>query len=206
MGQETPDTLAMLAEGATFTMQDGAARFRFFEPEPLWDTGSDGTLLIALNSDYRIEVRDAEGTLRRVVTKAYERRPVTDGEKQTMLVAIRRMMAEQGGVPPATVDQLLQNASFADHYPALAQVLSGPDGTVWVQHVRTANEIAESGEVNLQDLGSSEWDVFDAEGRFLGVMSLPERFQPMRIEGDGFWGVERDELDVPSVVLYHLRR
>jgi hypothetical protein len=206
MGEATSDTLAMLSEGTTFTVQGGAARFRFFDPEPLWDTGADGTLLIAQNSEYRIEVRDAAGVLQRIVKKSFVPKPVTDAEKQAMLDAIRRMMVEQSGAPPATIDQLLQNASFADHYPALAQVLTGPDGTVWVQHVRGAAEMAASGEVDLQDLGSGEWDVFDAEGHFLGVISLPERFQPMRIDDESFWGVQRDELDVPSVVRYRLTR
>ncbi len=46
--------------------------------------------------------------------------------------------------------------------------------------------------------------MFDDQGRYLGVLTLPEKFTPMRIEGDAFWGVQRDELDVPSVVRYRL--
>jgi hypothetical protein len=55
-------------------------------------------------------------------------------------------------------------------------------------------------------MGSNEWDVFDAEGRYLGVLAFPLRFQPIR-EVDGvIWGVERDEFDVQSVVGYRVLR
>jgi hypothetical protein len=55
-------------------------------------------------------------------------------------------------------------------------------------------------------MGSDDWEVFDDQGRYLGVLTMPARFAPMRIEGDALWGVQRDELDVPSVVRYRLVR
>jgi hypothetical protein len=206
MGTETPDTLATLPHGTTVSFQGGAARFRFFDPEPLWDAAADGSILVARNDLYRVEVRDADGELLRVVKKPFEARAVTESEKRAMLDAIGDMMREQGGVPPEMVDQILQGASFADTYPAMAQVLSGPDGTLWVQRMSTPEEFAAAGSIDLQDLGSTRWEVFDDEGRYLGVLELPARFQPTRIIGDAFWGVQRDDLDVPSVVRYRLVR
>lgn len=205
VGAAAADTLAVLPQGATFTMQGGAPRFRFFEAEPVWDAADDGRLITAVNSDYRIEVRDATGQLQHVVKKAFTPRPVTESEQSRMLEAIRGLMVDQG-VPPQALDQLLGSASFADEYPALAQILAGPGGSLWVQHIRTADEVAAGGDVNLQDMGDESWDVFDAEGRYLGVVTLPPRFQPLRILGDAFWGVQRDELDVQSVVRLRLHR
>lgn len=199
----TPTTIATLPQGASFTMQGGAARFRFFDREPLWDAAEDGRLLSASNDRFRIEVRDAGGTLVQVVRKSFEPRPVTEADATRMLRAIREMMAQQGA-PPAAVDQLLQGASFADHYPAMAQVLAGPRGSVWVQRIQTPDQIAGQDEINLQDLGSDDWDIFDAEGRYLGVLHLPEKFTPLKIDGSAVWGVQRDELDVPSVVRFRL--
>ena len=38
------------------------------------------------------------------------------------------------------------------------------------------------------------------EGRFLGVVSMPPKFQPRLFVGDAIYGVQRDELDVQYVV------
>jgi hypothetical protein len=205
VGSPDPDTLAVLPQGTSISVQGGAARFRFFDREPLWNAAADGALLTASNDVYRIEVRDAEGRLTRIVHRAFEPRPVTDSDTRRMLSAIRELMMQQGA-PPAAVDQLLQGASFADHFPVMAQILAGPDGTLWVQRIRTPDQIADTGELNLQDMGADEWDVFDGEGRYLGMLTLPTKFAPMRVEGDALWGVQRDELDVPSIVRYRLVR
>jgi hypothetical protein len=47
---------------------------------------------------------------------------------------------------------------------------------------------------------SPDWDVFDAEGHFLGVVSMPDHFTPWLFVGDAIYGVQRDELDAESVV------
>jgi hypothetical protein len=51
----------------------------------------------------------------------------------------------------------------------------------------------------LLDLGASKWDILDAEGRYLGVLDLPHRFQPVTFEGDLVYGIWRDEFDVQYV-------
>ena len=43
-------------------------------------------------------------------------------------------------------------------------------------------------------------DLFDAEGRYLGTVTMPDRFTPMRFIGDLVYGVWRDELDVQYAV------
>ena len=51
----------------------------------------------------------------------------------------------------------------------------------------------------LLDLGASEWDILDSEGRYLGVLDMPHRFQPVTFEGDLVYGIWRDEFDVQYV-------
>lgn len=204
IGSETPDTLATLPQGGTFQMAGDRPQFRFFSSEAVWDAGADGSLVSAMNDEYSIEVRDASGTLQRVIRKAHVPREVTESDQQRMLDAIREMMQTQAAAPPAAIDAILEGASFAEHYPAMAQVLSGPQGSLWVQQVRTATEVAETGEIDLQDMGSRDWEIFDGEGRFMGTLAFPGRFQPIRVIGDTFWGVERDEFDVQSVVAYRV--
>jgi len=82
-------------------------------------------------------------------------------------------------------------------------VLSGPDETIWVQHIQPASELSDEEFENfdpMQDTGAPDWDVFDAAGRYLGVITMPRRFSPRTIRGDRIYGVWRDDLDVQYVV------
>lgn len=44
------------------------------------------------------------------------------------------------------------------------------------------------------------WDVFAPDGRFLGQVHFPHGFTLYALRGDHAWGVQRDELDVQSIV------
>lgn len=196
------DTVLELPAGQTFQFQQGGgARIRIFEPEPIWAIDSEGRIIYGINSDYRLRMHDEQGELQRIVTLPFELRPVTETDQD----AFRRFIQEawaNAGVPPAAMDQLLAGLSFGDNYPAFANIIGGPNGTIWVQHVKTAQDVAdEGGEFSAQDVGASDFDVFDAEGRFMGVLALPDRFQPLRVSGDRIYGVWRDELDVQHVMV-----
>ena len=58
----------------------------------------------------------------------------------------------------------------------------------------------------LEDIGAPDWDVLDHEGRFLGVITMPDRFAPRVIVGDKIYGVWRDEMDVQYVVVLEIER
>lgn len=205
-GAQGRDTLLVLPKGKTLTISDGQARMRLFEPEPRWDASPEGRIFVANTGAYRVEEYDGTGKLLQVVTKPYTPVKVTDSDQQKILEAVRRRMSQQG-LPAQALDQVLSAVRFADTYPAMQTLLAGPDGTLWVQRVRTAAELTEaSGEIDLSRMGSRDWDVFGADGRYLGVLSLPPRFSPMLVRGDEIWGAQRDSLDVPSVVRYRLER
>jgi hypothetical protein len=93
---------------------------------------------------------------------------------------------------------------FADRYPRFAQVVVGPDGSLWLQQILTAEGVVEDGALDLQNLGSDDWYVFDPRGRYLGEFTMPRHFQPLRMIDDVLWGVQRDEFDVPAVVGYRV--
>ena len=194
------DTLLVLPRGQSLDMSRDGPSLRFFAPEPIWDAGPDGRLVSGMNASFRIEVRSPEGRLERIVTLPRQRRPVTERDRDVMLDAMRELSLSQGA-PPQAVDMMLSRATFAESYPLFASLLVGPDGTLWAQQLRTGDELAggAEGTFDAQDLGSPVWDVFDAEGRYLGEVTFPGRFQPLRVDGDRIWGVARDELDVQSV-------
>jgi hypothetical protein len=201
---EVADTVAVLPIGQSFQVTGGQARIRQFEPEPIWDADPDGRILTGMNDGWRFEVWSADGTLSRIITRPSERKLVTERDKQVFKDAIRDL-ARQQGAPPQAVEALLQQYEFADYFPAFVSLALGPNGSIWVQNFRSGDELAGEGETfDVQDMGSPEWGVFDAEGRYLGTVTFPGRYQPIRAMGDRFYGVARDELDVQSLKVYRV--
>lgn len=195
------DTLLTPKRGDSFTLTGDRPQFRIFAPEPVWTMLSSDRMAFAVNDTYRIEVFGSDGTLERIVTRPYDAMPVTDAHQRTLL-GLMRTQFERGGVPSAQAELLLEGVSFAETWPAFTQMRAGPDGTLWIQRVRYLGDLSEEELESFNptlDQGSPKWDVFDFEGRYLGVVELPDRFTPFIVEGDRFYGVYRDEFDVQYV-------
>jgi len=204
------DTLTMLPKGQTLEeMTEEKISMRVFAAEPLWDLDSEGKIYTAMNDQYRILVNAPDGTLTRIIRRDVERKPVEEADQNAILKGIREQY-EQFNVPPQAIEQLIQGIGFADFYPAFGQMFIGPGGNLWVQRIRSARDMAASAdevaEFDPQDIGSPEWEVFDQDGRYLGVVTLPDRFNPLNAEGNDLYGVWRDELDVQYVMRIQVNR
>lgn len=194
------DTLARMTPGESFSFGGGAPTIRIFAPENLWAVLGSGELVSGKNSTYSLDIRNPQGELTTILRRASTRRPVSESEQESFLRAIRSAW-EDAGMPPAMAAQLEQTVQFEDTWPALAALLAGPGGTLWVQRVDPDNALDPAAFEDLQNLqfGSPAWDVFDAEGRYLGIVEMPERFTPRRVVGDLIYGVQTDELGVARV-------
>lgn len=200
------DTLLTPKRGGTFEIGEGGPRFMLFAPEPQWAMLDGRRLAYASNDAYRISVYGSDGALERIVTFPHEKRPVTESDQRTVRELMRRTM-EESGAPTQAVDQMMGAVSFADNWPAFAQLRGGPGGTLWVQRVSDLERMPEDEreEWNPQlDQGAPEWDVFESDGRYGGVVKLPARFTPFVIEEDRIYGVFRDEFDIQYVRVYRL--
>lgn len=201
------DTVLVLPAGPSVQFSSNLTpTIKLFEPEPLWEMARDGRIFLAVNSDYRIELRSLDGSVERVIQKPFRRQAVEEADREALLSLIHETF-EQQGAPPSAVQRLIQGISFADHYPAFVTFFEGPEGSLWVQQVQSAREIAAAGgTLSLEDdLGAPDWDVFDHDGRFLGVVTLPPRFEPRVVRGNRIYGVQKDELDVQYVVAVEVR-
>jgi len=195
------DTVMHLKASQTVELSASGPRIRMFQPEAVWTLLPGDRIATAVNSTYRVEVHAPDGTLERVINRPSERKPVGESDRQALLKALREVW-ERNGVPPQAIPQLVSAISFADYYPAFANLLSGPNGSLWVQHIRTAADMgAAGGDFDAQDIGSPTWDVFDADGRLLGTVTFPDRFLAMRFHGDSVYGVWRDDMDVQHVMV-----
>ncbi len=192
------DTLLDLPSGGLF-QETG---LRFFTPEPMWDIGDSLTVLSAINSEYRILLHDRNGALRRVITRPFKLRAIGDRDIRALFVYLDRRWLD-AGVPPERLPRNHSLVGFADFFPAFYTFQTGYRGTLWVQPVQSPADLSDDeieGYNFLEDFGASGWDVFDAEGKYLGVVTMPHRFQPRLFLEDRIYGVWRDELDVQYVV------
>ncbi len=196
------DTVRTFSSGETFDFSGGAPEFNLYSPEPVWEVTDDLRLAFGVNDSYRFGLYSTGGALERIITMPFERKPVTDADKDAVMAGVERLWAN-AGVPPEGLAILRNAIHFNDYFPAFNFISSGPSGTLWVQKVQRPSELSEEaleGYNLLQDSGARDWDVFDSEGRFLGVVSMPERFAPRVFKDDKIYGVWRDELDVQYVI------
>jgi hypothetical protein len=194
------DTLARMTAGETFSFGGGAPSIRIFAPENLWTVLGDGSVVSGKNTTYSLDIRNPQGQLSTILRRASTRRPVTESETSGFRRAMRSAW-EDSGMPPAMAAQMEEAVQFEDSWPALAALLAGPEGTLWVQRVDPDNALDPAAFEDIQNLqfGSPAWDVFDAEGRYLGIVEMPERFTPRRVVGDLIYGVQTDAMGVARV-------
>jgi hypothetical protein len=199
---EIVDTLLTPARGESFTFgEDGQPKRMVFSPEPVWSMVGDDGLCFAVNDGFRLSMFDSLGTLNRIVTVPVERKPVTEADIDFFMETVDRLLKEQG-VPAAQAEIVKSTFNFAEFFPAFLQMMPGPNRSLWVQRVQEPTGMTAEERENwnpLLDLGASKWDILDAEGRYLGVLDLPHRFQPVTFEGDLVYGIWRDEFDVQYV-------
>jgi hypothetical protein len=200
---EILDTIMVLPGGEQVKFTETSVQMRLFEAEPVWGLGAGGAIYFAMNSDYSIGQYSSGGDLVRLIRKDVPRKAVTEMDKTAILDAMRDLYSRQG-IPPEAVDGIMGAVDFADYYPAFANLMGGPGGSLWVQRLTSAQDVGEGAEFDVRDIGSPVWDVFGSDGRYLGEATLPARFQPLRVIDNTIWGVWRDDLDVQYVLQLHV--
>lgn len=196
------DTITSFASGETFSFSGGIPEWHIYSPETAWRLTDEGQLLRGISDAYRLSEYTRSDSLTRVVTMPFELRPVTEGDKDLILRLFRELFEDQG-VPPTFIGRLLERVSFGETLPAFVQIQMGPQGSIWVQHVRAVSDLPDD-QIDasnfLEEFGSPSWDVLDREGRYLGVVTMPDRFAPRVIVENKIYGVWRDDLDVQYIV------
>lgn len=176
-----------------------------YHPEPAWDLSDDLQLLFAVNDEYRIKRYSSAGQLERIITKEWEPNAVTEADKKVLRNHLEAGFVRRGA-PPAVVQRLLSRWSFYEYFPAFQSLWAGPAGTIWVQRVQPPSQMSEAelGSLDLfwneDEASAPDWDVFDSEGRYLGVVTMPRMFTPKIFRGDKIYGIWRDEFDLQYVV------
>ncbi|NIM49259.1 MAG: hypothetical protein GTN78_19770 [Gemmatimonadales bacterium] len=203
------DTLLRFPSGTGVTMTSTGPKFTLAAADPVWTPTGEGGILYGYSDEYRITRYDSNGIPQLVLTKPFRQRPVTELDQRAMTEGLRRVFQE------SLIENVMGTLLFAEFYPAYFRMRLGPRGSLWVQQVldlstlsedehSRLNLVPEDPEVFLANprlaIGAPDWDVFDPQGRFLGVVTLPARFEAVQFVGDAIYGIWRDEADVEYVM------
>lgn len=146
---------------------------------------------------------DARGTTAAIYTRAIPPTPILEDERAAFWVRARQAFeASEEGLPPAVIDNALQQIELVDVLPYFARIQAGPEATIWVQRVPALDQLdfLDLSVSSSERWGGRIWDVFDREGRFLGATELPSGFDLKTIWNDEIYGVGETEAGAEQVV------
>lgn len=182
-----------------------------FVPNEHWAMARNGSLLIGVSDRYAVERRDPDGSVLRI-ERYVEPAPVTKDEadqaKERITQAILRTSPEwrwQGQGIPSTK-------------PFFRSLQAGTDGTIWVFRDGPTIEEPNPQWDPAQPASGPETrrrtilvaDVYDADGRFLGPVTIPESvswlFPHPVLSQDRVWAATIHEDGHPQVVRFRIQR
>lgn len=187
---------------------------RTFEPGLYFGVLADGGVAYSDSAGYSVKVIGPDGTLQRVLRRPFNARPVTAAmqaaEKERRLAEMesgqgprmRIMVGGPGGgaARPVSQDAIkemmrgqIEQMQFYPELPVLLNLETGWGGKIWA--VRRGQQPTEPGPIDVLTPAGQYVGTFAA-----GAMELPAAFGP---EGMVAF-IERDEFDVPSVVVKRL--
>jgi hypothetical protein len=209
--EERPDLL--LLEDSQTGVADTLFQLQTPDLGPLstsiqWAILDDGRIVVGRTDEHRFLILRADGSLDRVVTRAVPLRRMSDQDRAS-LVASPLFSTPLPARAPESLRQRIesQNQGRAarlqevEFFHAYTRMIAGPGNTFWTRRDVSAEEIEAAGGFRLVP---NLWDVYDAEGRYLGPLELPKMFTPHRAAGDHLYGVEQGEDMVPYVVRLRL--
>jgi hypothetical protein len=163
--------------------------------ETYWGWHPDGYFVVGVSDEYSLEERRPDGVLR--IRRSIEKLPVHPEEAD----AYRRLfewMEEQPAYRPP------EGEWIPSTMPPFSGIGVGADGRIWVRRnthpIRIPVVETSDGRPSVGFAQPFAYDVFEADGSFLGEIRFPERFEP-HLFGTGYvWGVRRGEFDEEYVV------
>ncbi len=181
----TPETYLWVADSRIMTVPYPFARRVVSAP---FETG----FYFGASDVYEIRAYGTDGAIRRIVRREDADRRATGADLE------RFQQATFADARDANHRRQLQRAfdamSVRPNLPAFVDLVADVAGYVWVENYSRA------------DADAASWDVFDRQGRWLGVVSLPRNLQVYEIGVNSVLGKFTDLLDVEIVQVHHLVR
>ena len=157
--------------------------------------GGDG-FLVGTAAAAQIDCYDSNGALRSSIRWAANPDAVSSNEIDAWREMYRTRMV---GAPPsfaAAFGSATDIARFPSTRPAYRTFVVTPDGELWVARVPAWDA----------DDDATEWDVFDANGRWLSAVRVPGGAELLDVRRDRLLTSWEDEDGVPHIRVYTLNR
>jgi hypothetical protein len=200
---EVLDTLGRVPASLNYVVSGDATAAYYHPGASDVSLSWDGGMVTGRSDQYRLLRYDSTGRLDRIVTLDRERLPFTSEDRDVVMTRFENIWREYE-VPPARIAQLKSRIHFSDTYPAWQRFACGPEGSLWVQQNLPYSELDPDERKDLfigyDPVAAHRWDVFDREGRYLGVVEEPEGFIWFRTVDDIMYGTWTDELKVQYVM------
>ena len=145
-----------------------------------------GRIISGVGDVYELEVRTADGELRRRIRRGVEPSPVPPWLADSVQARIARFVDDLGGGTP-------ENYELPKTRPAFTGLLSDDLGCLWV---------ARDGD---QAKLPTRYDVFDPDDRYVVSLTLPP-LRLMQVGRDFIAGITYDDLGVERAVILPLTR
>jgi hypothetical protein len=198
------DTLGRIPTSQTFRFVGDDPEWRPYAGSTEFDLRWDTEGLVMGRSDaYRLLWKGPDGEVERIVTLRRDPIPFTDADRA---IFMERLEAQTRR--PDRLEQIKNALILPDHYPYYRRFVCGPRGSLWLQRVRPLRDMSEE-ELETSYVGGlapglPEWDVFDGEGRYLGVVEIPVGKGGIDLMDDRAIGIFEDELDVQHVIVFEI--
>ena len=172
-----------------------------FAPARQWALMPDMRFISGRSDAYALHRELPDGKVLRI-ERAATPVPVSDAERSEQEEITTHIMRD---VNPSW---RWNGPPIPESKPYFKALESALDGRVWVR-LSQPGELSADPDTARRDPEAPPpqryrepqvWDVFEADGRYLGQIELPDEFTLHAMRGEHVWGVLRDELDVQYVV------
>lgn len=178
-----------------------------FEPRGTRAIDGRGFVYITPGWPLVVDVYDTDGAHVRRLSRAHDTIPVDDELVDEVVRRARSHFDTLGARGASGMNSLNARVKMprVGYVPTVTSMLVSADGWLWLRR-----RDLEPDPVLLEwSRGAPRppayWDVFDPEGRYHHTLRMPDRFTPRAIAPDHAVGVQRDELDVETVVRFAIR-
>jgi hypothetical protein len=208
--------------GAIAISDPDSAASRHLGAFPWWDATTPergrssprfGAALVAANNErwffvgygteYSIRVYSAAGDLERIITRRWTPVRITSADVDHFVTEWAKSWT---GVTDADAErrkQAIRDDPRAETIPAFARFMADRIGRLWVREAHPMDE-GGAGWMGAMPVVPSVWSVFDADGRWLGDVTMPAQFLPAEIGADYVLGMGRGREGVETVVIYRI--
>ncbi len=200
-----PDVGLSSADEADWSRVVATTEDRYFEPGFHWDVLPDGAIAYSDSSAYAIKLARPDGSIIHVLTRPLSPEAVSERIQQEMIASRLQLLEERlaggssstGVLPPQDPEESrrrIRDRGFYHEVPVVRGIAATWDGGLWIQR---------RGEDPWDDDGPI--DVFNADHEYLGTLAVGQPAMPAAFGPDALVvHMERDELDVPTIVVSQL--